>query len=191
MTPNKANIWDHYKAPTLDEIIHKLSGATVFSKLDAKDSFLTIHLDTPSSYLMTFNTHKGCQQFPFHIPFGLKMSQVVFQMQMDHITDRLPGIITIHSDTCVYGRNTTEHDKQLLQHIQKTSQLGLVFNNSKCSICKPQISFYGAVFTAQGMKPDTAKYKLCKTFPHLKIKPNSSHFKSYKLLATLSSWPYL
>ena len=36
---NKAIIREHYKAPTLDEITHKLSGAKVFSKLDAKDGF--------------------------------------------------------------------------------------------------------------------------------------------------------
>ena len=56
---NKAIICEHYKAPTLQEISHWLSGATVFSKLDAKNSFWSIHLDTPSSYLTTVNTHKG------------------------------------------------------------------------------------------------------------------------------------
>ena len=56
---NKAVIREHYKTPTLEEIFHWLSGATVFSKLDAKDGFWSIHLDTPSSYLTTFNTHKG------------------------------------------------------------------------------------------------------------------------------------
>ena len=33
---NKAITWEHYKAPTLDEIIQKLNGAKVFSKLNAK-----------------------------------------------------------------------------------------------------------------------------------------------------------
>ena len=74
---NEAIIHEHYKAPTLEEISHKLSGATVFSKLDAKDGFWSIHLDTPSSYLTTFNTHKGCYQY-LCMPFGLKMSQDVF-----------------------------------------------------------------------------------------------------------------
>ena len=46
---NKAIIQEHYKAPTLDEITHKLSGAKVFSKLDAKDGFWSTHLDTRSS----------------------------------------------------------------------------------------------------------------------------------------------
>ena len=36
---NKAIIQEHYKAPTLDKITHKLSGAKVFSKLDVKDGF--------------------------------------------------------------------------------------------------------------------------------------------------------
>ena len=85
---NKAIICEHYKAPTLEEISHKLSGGTVSSKLDAKDGFWSIHLNTPSSYLTTFNTHKGHYQY-LHMPFRLKMSQDVFQMCMDQITDRL------------------------------------------------------------------------------------------------------
>ena len=50
---NKAIVGEHYKAPTLDEITHHLSGATCFSKLDAKDGFWSIHLDEDSSYLTT------------------------------------------------------------------------------------------------------------------------------------------
>ena len=36
---NKAIIREHYKAPTLEEISHKLAGVTIFSKLDAKYGF--------------------------------------------------------------------------------------------------------------------------------------------------------
>ena len=56
---NKALVWEHNKAPTLDKITHHLSGATCFSKLDAKDGFWSIHLDEKSSYLTTFNMHCG------------------------------------------------------------------------------------------------------------------------------------
>ena len=70
---NKAIIHDHYQAPTQEEISRKLSGTTVISKFDAKGGFWSIHLDTPSSYLTTLNTHKGCYQY-LCMPFGLKMS---------------------------------------------------------------------------------------------------------------------
>ena len=148
----------------MDEITHKLSEAKVFSKLDAKDGFWSIHLDTQSSYLTTFNTHEGCYQF-LHMYFGLKMSQDVFQMQMDQITSRLPGVIAIHDDICVFGKDTAEHDTNLLQLMKTAQGHGLVFNSSKCVICKSQISFYGAIFTAQGMRPDPAKVQALQDLP--------------------------
>ena len=157
----KAIIQEHYKAPTLDEITHRLSGANVFSKLDVKDGFWSIHLDTPSSFLTTFNTHKGCYQC-LHMPFGLKILQDVFEMQMDQITNRFPGIIAIHNDICVYGKDTTEHDTNLLKLMETSQEQGLVFN---CSICHPQISFYGTIFTVQGMKPDPAKVQALQDLP--------------------------
>ena len=140
----------------IEEISHKLNSATVFSKLDAKDGFWSIHLDTPSSYLTTFNTHKGCYWY-LCMPFVLKMSQDVFQMHMDQITNRLPGIIAIHDNICVYGKTREEHDTNLLQLMKTASKNGLVFNSHKCSIRQPQITFYGAIFTPKGMKPDPTK----------------------------------
>ena len=163
-TLNKAINHEHYKAPTLEEISHKLSGTTVFSKPDAKDGFWSIHLDTPSSYLTTFNTHKGFYQY-LHMPFGLKMSQGVFQMHMDQITNRLPGIIAIHAEICVLGKTREEHDTHQLQIMKTASQNGLVFNSQKCSIRQLQITFYGAIFTTQGMKPDPVKIKVLQDLP--------------------------
>ena len=75
------------------------------------------------------------------------MSQDVLQMWMDQITDRLPGIIAIHDDICVYGKDTAEHDRNLLQLMKTATQQSLVFNCSKCDIYQSQISFYGASFT--------------------------------------------
>ena len=51
--------------------------------------------------------------------FWIKMLQDVFQMWMDQITNRLPGIIAIHDDICVYGNGSTEHDNNLLKLIKQ------------------------------------------------------------------------
>ena len=96
-----AIIREHYKVPTLDEIYHRLSSTTVFSKHDVKDGFWSIHLDTPSSYHTTFNTHMGYYWY-LYLPFGIKMSQDVFQVCMDQFSDIVPGITAIHDDICIY-----------------------------------------------------------------------------------------
>ena len=95
---------------------------------------------------------------------------------MDQITDRLPGVTAIHNDICVYGKDTTEHHRNLLQLMQTAIQQGLVFNSSKCAMCQSQISFYGAIFTVQGMKPDPTKVQ---TLQDLPAPENSKQLQSF------------
>ena len=86
-------------------------------------------------------------------------------MRMDQITNRLPDIIVIHDDISVFGKTQQEHDQHLLQLMITASKNGLVFNSSKCHISQPQITFYSAIFTANGMKPDPAKVQALQDLP--------------------------
>ena len=85
-----------------------------------KGRFWSVHLDDASSHLTTINTHKGRYRF-LRMPFSLKMAQDVFQMRMDQITERLPGIIAIHDDICAFGKTQQQHDKHLLQPLKTAS----------------------------------------------------------------------
>ena len=49
--------------------------------------------------------------------------------------------------------------------MQIAYQKGLVFNSSKCSFQQPQIIFYRAIFTAQGMEPNPSKVQVLQDFP--------------------------
>ena len=153
---NRAILRENHKAPTMTEITHKLAGAKVFSKLDAQKGFWSVHLDHESSLLTTFNTHLGRFRF-LRMPFGLKMSQDVFQMRMDQIVEQCPGVIAIHDDICVYGRTEAEHDAHLWNLMKVAERSGLVFNSDKCEIKNSRISFYGKFFTPNGVEPDPAK----------------------------------
>ena len=44
---------------TVEEIAHKLAGATVYTKADALKAFLQIHLMHEASLLTMFNSHRG------------------------------------------------------------------------------------------------------------------------------------
>ena len=163
-TLNKAIMQKHYKAPALEKISHQLCGATFFSKLDAKDGFLKIHLNENSSYLTTFTTHHGRCRF-LHIPFNLKISQDIFHMHLDQVTDHLPSIIAFHDDICVYGHTPEEHDQHLLQLMRMASQHGIIFNSSRCQIKQLQIAFYSADFAVTSMMPDPSKIQALQDLP--------------------------
>ena len=162
---NKAIVWEHYKAPTLDKISHWLSGTTYFSKLDAKDGFWSIHLDERSSYLMTFNTPHGRYHF-LHMPFALKMSCDIFQICMDQVTDQLPSIITIHDDVCIYGHTPEKLDQHLLQLMKTAKQHGIVFNSFKCQIRQPRLPSMVQFSLHKACSLIPTKSKPSKTSPH-------------------------
>ena len=53
----------------------------------------------------------------------------------------------------MFGHTPEEHDEHLLCLMESAKTHGIVFNSTKCHIRQPQIAFYGAVFTGQGMQP--------------------------------------
>ena len=153
---NKAIMREHYKPPTLDEITHKLSGAQVFSKVDAYKGFWAKRLDYESSIKTTFNTHKGRYRY-LRMPMGAKSSQDAFQMEMDRILEGLHGVIAIHDDITIYGTDDEDHDKNIIAFMERAAQKGLTLNSKKCCIKQPCVSFFGVTFSADGMSPDPKK----------------------------------
>ena len=153
---NRAIKRPHYKTPTLDEITHQLAGSRVFSKLDARHEYWSVSLDKPSSYLTTFNSPFGRYRFE-RLPFGLNLSQDVFQERMDHILERCPGTMGIADYVAVFGKDEKEHDANLHNIMNIAQQEGLVFNLDKYDIKKQKMRFFGLEFSSQVVNPDPEK----------------------------------
>ena len=149
---NKAIIRENHKPQTVEEIAHQLAGAVVFTKADALKAFLQVHLTEESSKLLVINTHKGRYRFK-QMPFGAKMSHDVFQMKMDLIMERCPGVISIHDDIVVYGVSEEDHDANLVNLLNVAQIEGPVLNSKKLELKRPRVSSFGAEYSADGMHP--------------------------------------
>ena len=149
---NKAIIRENHKPQTVEEIAHQLAGAMVFTKADALKAFLQVHLTEESCKLLVINTHKGRYRFK-RMPFGAKMSQDVFQMKMDLIMERCPGVISIHDDIVVYSVSDEDHDANLINLLNVAQIEGLVLNSKKLELKRPRVSFFGAEYSADGIHP--------------------------------------
>ena len=149
---NKAITHEKHKPQTVEEIAHQLAVAVVFTKVDALKAFLQVHLTKASSKLLVTNTHKGRYQFQ-HMPFGAKMFQDVFQMKMDLIMEKCPGVISIHNDIVIYGTCKEDHDANLIDLLNVAQLEGLVLNSRKLELKQPRVSFFRAEFSADGMHP--------------------------------------
>ena len=118
---------------TVEEIAHELARATVYTKADALKAFLQINLTHEASLLMTFNSHRGWLRF-LRMPFGAKMSQDMFQLQMDAILKQCPGVMGIHNDMVIFGLDQQDHDANLINLLNIYQKEGLVLNSKKLEL---------------------------------------------------------
>ena len=88
---------EHNFTPTLEEILPKLADAKVFSRVDAKCGYWNVFLDKESSYLTTFNSPFGRYRFK-RMPFGIQVSQDVFQTKIDQTFEGCEGVVGTADD---------------------------------------------------------------------------------------------
>ena len=172
---NKALIRPRHQAPTLDDLNHKFANAKFFSKLDAKAGYWSIKLDEESQKLTTFQTPFGRCCFQ-RLPFGLSVSQDIFQLAMDRILEKCTGVCGIADDFVVYGATEVEHDRNLLQFMDVAKQHGLALNSAKCDIKCNKVSFFGQLYTSEGIKPYPQKVKDLREMPVPATKAELQHF---------------
>ncbi len=102
-----------YPLPKVDEALAQLSGATVFSKLDANSRFWQIPLAKKSRLLTTFITPFGRYSFK-KLPFGILSAPEHFQKRMGRILEGVEGVLCQVDDVLVrrHLRRSTKDIKE-------------------------------------------------------------------------------
>ena len=122
-----------YPLPTVDEILAQVSGAKIFSKLDANSGFWQIPLAEQSRPLTTFITPYG--RFCFNkLPFGISSAPEVYQRRMQHILEGLPGVLCLIDDVLIFAQDQKEHDIRLANVLKRLQDAGVTLNSEKVSI---------------------------------------------------------
>ena len=159
LDPRDLNKWvkrEHYYTKTVDEVVAQLHDAKFFSIIDAKKGYWHVPLDEQSSLLTTFNSPFGRYRFT-RLPFGLIVSQDVFQKELDTALEGLPGVTGIADDNFVYGSTEKEHDENLLRLMERAREKGIKFNANKLQLKCDEANFFGHTWTSEGVKPDNKK----------------------------------
>ena len=149
---------EKHMLPSVEQILAQLSGAKVFSKIDANSGFHQIPLAKESALLTTFITPFG--RFCYNrLPFGITSAPEHFQRRMSETMDSLEGTLCIMDDILIYGSNQEEHDARLKAALDRIQAANLTPNRDKCKFSQESVSFLGQVIDASGIRPDPDKVK--------------------------------
>ena len=147
---------EFHPLPRVEETLAQLTGAQVFSKLDANSGFWQIPLATKSRLLTTFITPFG--RYCFNVlPFGITSAPELFQRRMSSLLQRLPGVVCMMDDVLIFGKDQGEHDARLETVLKCLVSAGVTLNPSKCEFSKPEVKFLGHIINHKGVIADPAK----------------------------------
>ena len=120
---NKAIRRERHHKPTIDDLIHSMNGAKVFSKLDLRAGYHQLTLAPESRYITTFATHQGLRRYR-KLTFGTCSASEIFQHIIQELLRDIPNVINISDDVIVSGATQTEHDNTLRSVFQRLADKG-------------------------------------------------------------------
>ena len=146
----------------------------IFTVIDTSNCYWDKKLEEESSLLCMFNTPFGRYKFN-RLPFRIcVVSDVVPWMVDDNFSD-ISGVITVHDDMIITGKDTAEHDSALKQVLESARSQNIKFNRSKVQLCMNQVKHLGDIVTADRFKPDPEKTKTIINMPEPQNKQDLQH----------------
>ena len=132
---NQAISRERHPMPTVDDLIHTLNGATVFSKLDLRSGYHQLTLAPESRYITTFATHKGLRRYT-RLNFATNSASEIFRKTIQDQLRNIPGAFNISDDVIVFGKTQADHDAALNAVCQQFAEVNLTLNATKCEFNK-------------------------------------------------------
>ena len=153
---NKAIERNQWYARTLDDILPDLVQSKYFTIKDATSGFWHMPLDLGSSLLTTFNMPWVKYRW-LRMPFGLKVSQDVFQERLDKVLRLVPGVLGIADDIVMHGPTENTHNGTVLILCETARLNNLSLNSKNMQFKSKDCKFFGHRLTLDGIKVDPKK----------------------------------
>ena len=156
-----------FPLPRVEDMLDRLLGATVFSKLDLSMAFHQIPLHPDSVPLTAFRTRFGLFEFKV-LPFGLVNAPATFQATMhrlvlDGLIDRC--VFVYIDDILVFSRSRVDHLRDLRFVLERLRRHRLFLKPSKCEWALDSVSFLGHVVTSSGVRCVPDKLDTIRSWP--------------------------
>ncbi|RDX85346.1 hypothetical protein CR513_33491, partial [Mucuna pruriens] len=106
--------------PCLDDLLDKLCGACIFSKMDLHSRYHQIYMEEGNEWKTAFKTMFSLYEWLI-MPFGLKNALSTFMRLMNHILHSYIGqcVVVYFDDTLVYSKCLNDH----MEHVQQVLTL--------------------------------------------------------------------
>jgi hypothetical protein len=163
---NKITIKNRSQMPRQDELLDRIRGACVFTKIDLRSGYHQIKIHPDDVPKTAFNTRYG--HFEFNVlPFGLTNAPATFQTMMNSIfSDFVDDFLIVYiDDILIFSRNAKEHREHVRKVLQRLREHQLYANSEKCEFGRSSINFLGHVVSKDGISMASSKLEDIRNWP--------------------------
>ena len=175
-TINKALRFNVHNARMLQDVTTSIRRVSKISKTDANSGFWTLPMDESSQLLTTFNTPWGCCCFT-KMPFGLNQAQYLFPILHGFSFQDINSMTNVIGDNMmIHGETDEQHDRHLIQVLNKCCEIRLKLNPEKCSFGQREMNFYGNTVSADSVRPNPKRVNIIIKMPSPQNKTELASF---------------
>jgi hypothetical protein len=154
--------------PRIEEVVDRMRGCSVFSKIDLKKGYWQLLLDKASRELTAFVTHMGQYQFT-RVSMGLRTACQYFQRTMKTIMNGLEHCCDNHvDDIVIFSKDKEQAAKDLGQVLARLQAANLIVSIDKCQFMCDTVEWCGYQFSKHGVSPTSNKVEAISRIPYPK-----------------------
>jgi hypothetical protein len=158
---------NRYSLPLIQELIDKLKGATIFTKMDVRWGFNNIRIKEGDEWKAAFRTNRGLFE-PTVMFFGLMNSPATFQSFMNHILKKEIDeghVIVYMDDVLVFTNDITEHRQIVCKVLDIFAANDLYLKPEKCAFEVSEIDYLGVIIGNGTVQMDPKKVEAVAEWP--------------------------
>lgn len=153
-----------YEAPmNIESIFGKITGSSIFTKIDLKHSFWLIPLHINSRDYTAFTVDGVLYRFKV-VPFGLQSSCSALVRALHSILDKYDFIVHYIDDILIYSKKESDHFQHIEIIVSELNNAGLKINLDKCNFFQKQVKFLGYQLDDRGVTMDEERVQCIKNY---------------------------
>ena len=164
---NEATVKNVYPLPLIDDLINKVQGATIFTKVDIRAGYNNIRIKEGDQWKASFNTPLG-QYEPMVMFFGLCNAPATFQSMMNHIFDdmiREGWLIIYMDDILILSHDLEVHRTRTKRVLKRLQEHDLYLKAEKCEFEVTEVEYLGVILRPGEVLMDPVKLKAIHEWP--------------------------
>ena len=160
---NKNIYATHEPIPTTEELRHELRGSDRFTTLDMTNCYHQFEIEEPARKLFSFRTPWGIYRYK-RMVMGTSPASSEIQKRIRQIIGKCQNAIHIKDDILVHGKGK-EHDRYLEEVLRVLHENGITCRPEKCHLGQTEVTWFGNVYSKDGMSPDPQKCSVIRNWP--------------------------